>query len=386
MLKIISFYSIIIHRALHIRIPEDFLSALAAKSGITIIDSFTERRVILYKYRYYYDHFHLNDQRAVYVQIEQAIRQLKFSVILIVNSWLGSTDPGEAIRMILESVYADNPELFYVETSRCTTLRLPLMRIRVTFSYRVMNQQCAQCILQLNEATKQIISSLFPNGWEQVSQIRREKILFDYIVAHTVYYNEAVQKNENGELKTSLPIAWTTYGALVNHRAVCHGIAAAFKLLCDQVALPCILVIGQAGGRHAWNIVSIQENFYHVDCTWDLHSSINREIPYMRYRYMNLPDRVMLAERTVECDFLPACGSLRFNPFMIRGMCLRDPAVFVDQAAAQVRFGRRRFAFLMDCDRKLLPSPQSLANALSSSTGRNTTIYVDGCFIGVVMH
>ena len=77
--------------------------------------------------------------------------------------------------------------------------------------------------------------------------------------------------------------AHTLYGLLVLKQAVvCEGYAKSFKILCDAVGLPCILVNGEASqadsdgkvhftGRsnHMWNAVELDGSWYSVDTTWD---------------------------------------------------------------------------------------------------------------------
>lgn len=64
-------------------------------------------------------------------------------------------------------------------------------------------------------------------------------------------------------------------GALVNNKAVCEGYAKAFKYLCDQSGIDCVLVSGTAtnpGGKpenHMWNAVSLGGKWYMVDTTWN---------------------------------------------------------------------------------------------------------------------
>lgn len=56
---------------------------------------------------------------------------------------------------------------------------------------------------------------------------------------------------------------------------VCEAYARAFKVLCDKVEIPCVLVDGQAsstgtnGGAHMWNYVKVDGAWYGVDVTWD---------------------------------------------------------------------------------------------------------------------
>lgn len=60
------------------------------------------------------------------------------------------------------------------------------------------------------------------------------------------------------------------------YKPVCEGYAEAFKMLCDREGIPCVIVVGEAGGvGHAWNYVKMEDNkWYAVDLTWDDQSSI----------------------------------------------------------------------------------------------------------------
>lgn len=67
---------------------------------------------------------------------------------------------------------------------------------------------------------------------------------------------------------------YNAYGALVEHVSVCQGYAYAFKLCMDLLEIPCITVGGTAdnGGEvlsHAWNMIQLNGQWYHVDVTWD---------------------------------------------------------------------------------------------------------------------
>ena len=61
-------------------------------------------------------------------------------------------------------------------------------------------------------------------------------------------------------------LAVTAYGALVNGSAVGEGFAMAYKALCDELGFNCSIVLGYLDGMiHAWNIVSIYGEYYHID-------------------------------------------------------------------------------------------------------------------------
>ncbi len=63
----------------------------------------------------------------------------------------------------------------------------------------------------------------------------------------------------------------TLRGVLLHHQAVCDGIAKMFKYLCDAAGLKCIVVQGTSRDQgHAWNIVCLDDIWYHLDLTADL--------------------------------------------------------------------------------------------------------------------
>ncbi len=67
---------------------------------------------------------------------------------------------------------------------------------------------------------------------------------------------------------------YSEYGALVENMAVCQGYAYAYKLCMDLLEIPCITVGGSADNgeavlSHAWNMIELDGQWYHVDVTWD---------------------------------------------------------------------------------------------------------------------
>lgn len=69
--------------------------------------------------------------------------------------------------------------------------------------------------------------------------------------------------------------AFVGYGDKKEKSVVCEGYAKAFKVLCDKVGIPCVLVSGQGvtssgAGAHMWNYVQMEDKqWYLVDATWD---------------------------------------------------------------------------------------------------------------------
>lgn len=59
-------------------------------------------------------------------------------------------------------------------------------------------------------------------------------------------------------------------GVLLYGTGVCQSYAQAYMMLCQEVGIPNIFVTGVAGNvAHAWNLIRIDGQWLHVDCTWD---------------------------------------------------------------------------------------------------------------------
>lgn len=63
------------------------------------------------------------------------------------------------------------------------------------------------------------------------------------------------------------PTPWNATGALLSQfLPVCEGYAKAFQLLCHKINVPCVTVSSK---DHMWNMVQVNGQWYHMDCTWN---------------------------------------------------------------------------------------------------------------------
>ena len=100
------------------------------------------------------------------------------------------------------------------------------------------------------------------------------RYLNDWLTKHNAY-------NSCYDPQNSPSIVWSPMSALRGTNGergpVCEGYARAFKVLCDQLGIPCILAVGDAIGSrdatpesHMWDEVKMSDgNWYAVDVTWN---------------------------------------------------------------------------------------------------------------------
>lgn len=94
--------------------------------------------------------------------------------------------------------------------------------------------------------------------------------IHDWVMNQVTYDYDAAANSGNDAYMyahTAYPVFAEGWG----NKVVCEGYAKAFKILCDQFGIPCVLASGEGnGGAHMWNLVQMpDENWYAVDATWD---------------------------------------------------------------------------------------------------------------------
>lgn len=94
------------------------------------------------------------------------------------------------------------------------------------------------------------------------------------------------------------------YGALVNRRSICQGFAQTYDYLCKRAGLFNLVVSGNtSSGDHAWNIIKLDDGYYHVDTTW-MQSNENR--------YFCLTDKQIAVDHTIISQYHPKCDGSKY--------------------------------------------------------------------------
>lgn len=139
--------------------------------------------------------------------------------------------------------------------------------------------------------------------------------LHDYIITHARYDELNYQKN------TIPDESYTPYGILIKGAGVCSGYAYTMKYLCDKVGIECIVISGKAdGGDHAWNMVKIGGEYYHVDLTWD--DPLGKD--QLRYYYFNLNDEMMAINHSWDKSLYPRCTATEYNYYHLNDLWVAD--------------------------------------------------------------
>lgn len=105
----------------------------------------------------------------------------------------------------------------------------------------------------VNDKVVQTVAEIITPGMNDHQKV---KAIHDWVVQH-LKYDETYTR-------------YTAYEALYDGTAVCQGYALLTYALLKQAGVENKIVEGTAGGElHAWNLVNIDGNWYHMDTTWD---------------------------------------------------------------------------------------------------------------------
>ena len=203
----------------------------------------------------------------------------------------------EQLQDIYQKVMLDNPIVFFVESiSYQQTLREH--SYKVFPKYRFSKKEI--------DATLQAVRAkyeMFIKKNQNKSALFKEESVHN-LLCETVVYDESFAAS-----------SFECIGPLLFGKGVCEGISKATKFLLDWLKVKSLVVHGKSlqrqgndvlqGESHAWNIVSIEKAFYHLDVTFDITVS---KFGIVRFDYFNLSDEEIQHDHITSIKSLPICA------------------------------------------------------------------------------
>lgn len=175
----------------------------------------------------------------------------------------------EGCRRAIAAIEFNYPELFWLDSGDASVSGddiVQTLTIRPTFAVnwdkanggkRSMDDDAAL----LETAVKELAAEAAAQG-DRYAQLL---FLHDWLTTHNTYNRLAAVQGHRHDF-----LPWTPLAALTDlSQPVCEGYAKAFKLVCDELGIPCMMVDGVTEVAHEWNQVWLDGAWYAVDVTWD---------------------------------------------------------------------------------------------------------------------
>lgn len=213
-------------------------------------------------------------------------------------------------------VMEDHPELFWLTGgAKAETLVSESSRTTIFLPEFEDDPSALPSMAQsLDEEVNSYLSEC-PEG----SEYEKALWVHDRIVENTVFDSDTLFYAQSIEDDSHFDYAYTSYGALVLHKAVCAGYARAYQLIMNRMGIECGYVTGNAINSHgeteshAWNYIRLDGQYYFTDVTWDDPVDENyKDSGRLGHDFFCLSSADMEKDHFPDPDqFLPECPETR---------------------------------------------------------------------------
>ena len=209
----------------------------------------------------------------------------------------------DELERVHKAVNFDYPDFFYVNFYQYA-YTMYFRRTEIQIKYTMDAFEAKRIKKEIDKIAEEIVARA-----RGLSELETEKFLNDELRKIAVY--------DRNPLNTFN--AQNLIGTFIDGKCVCEGFAKSFKYLADMLQLKSIIVVGNGGlssdnGPHAWNIVKIDGESYHLDVTYNqvIKNPLTGNIKYFSRAYFNLSDKEILRDHTIDPLFkVPSCRKSR---------------------------------------------------------------------------
>ena len=257
--------------------------------------------------------------------MREAIRSVKDSVKVRIAKYDENT---YNVDSIFKRVLSENSGLGFV--AGCSaTITTSLMKDSAVVELKLQYLYPAEKIRTMRDEVEnkanEIIKTIIKHGMSDYDKVLA---VHDHIIKNSRY------DRLNADSNTVPPEEHEAYGVLVKGAGVCDSYAKAMKLLLEKAEVQCIIVEGSkveatvqgnAAVDHAWNIVKLDGEYYHIDATWD-DAYEEKDSTELIYHHFNLNDEEMKKTHVWDKTQYPACSGIKYNYFMYNKLVARNRA------------------------------------------------------------
>jgi transglutaminase-like putative cysteine protease len=221
---------------------------LSARVQIGLTEESVEQMLKQQKGRYHFDRLNAAEQQ-LYVELLKVMEEYGSGIAI-------STIDTDSIEKVFQCVLNDHPGIFYVVGYRYTKYSLEDVTKKITFtatySYGMTETKNRQ--IKIDAYVDRCLREM-PSGADDYQKV---KYIYEYLINNTEY-DAMAEDNQN------------ICSVFLRGRSVCQGYAKATQYLLNETGIPATLIMGKVvvgGEGHAWNIVLLDGDYYHVDTTF----------------------------------------------------------------------------------------------------------------------
>ncbi len=227
----------------------------------------------------------------------------------------------EQIHEVYARYLQNNPEYFYLmprQYGMGYSVIYLSGKIRVWFAPVIAYEEpdfdgSTEALYGLKEKYKELVAEIAKIKeeiyFQGMTDLDKLLLAHDYIIDHFAYYY--VKDDNSGVVDYGDGFSYNAYGALVNKKGVCQGLSYAYPCILKALGYPIenIRQIRSNELKHMWNLVKLEDTWYHVDLTWDdplyanadgVYDMNNDAYQFEVHDYFLMSDATNTAERVAE--------------------------------------------------------------------------------------
>ena len=160
------------------------------------------------------------------------------------------------------------------------------------------------------------------------------------------------------------------HDVLKNRNAVCVGYATTFRLFMQMMDIEC-KVIHNKDLYHSWNLVKLEDEWYHVDCYSDADNA--------NYQNFNMDDTRASASHDWNHEFFPAATGIKYSYASMHSIELKN--IYAIPKAIRKMFNEKThvaaFTFKEKITKDSEPEAAAIVNTLSDYFSNAESFYVE---------
>ncbi len=295
-----------------------------------------------------YSYNHLNsDEQTLYSQMLNAVNSFTGEVIPTVSV------TNEQAQRVAEYIHKDHPEIFWFRhggTYYFDTATQIVNRIELTYCMTEAERNKRQEMI--NTAIQSFMASVTDNMSDYEAVLR----IYESIIKLVDYDTIGLERQKNTTSAPDVPDDLRSiYGVFVNKKAVCAGYAKAMQYLLNLLGIECLYVVSDT---HAWNIVKLEGDYYHMDVTWGDSSDTKKEksqdsISYDCFLITDEEVARLESHKTDGSISLPVCNATKCNYHRRHGLYFDtfDDQKIKNVVTEYVKQGRTDVSFKFETDK-----------------------------------
>lgn len=272
----------------------------------------------------------------------------------------------ESFQRIFSAMANDNPLLYYLNQSAMSVASDQFGNTALCPQYFFKKETVEEYNRRIQQAANTIIADL---KLTEGTDYEKEQKVHDYFCKNIAYDHLG---SDTGNI-TRVIMSHNILGVFAKKRAMCEGIAKAVKVLLNAVDVKCIVVSGTAYAEdgsqypHAWNMVKIDGEPYHLDVTYDIGSTSNGNIAY---DWFNVNDAIIQGNHISETK-VPVCSADGMNYYTKNKVVFSTKQMAVNYVKKNVSQGKRILYMRFKGKLKVQNVYETLANTALQEAAEN---------------